>query len=265
MLRLGLITLLALVGLWMLRAAVRQIEHRLELTTTRAERIGRLKTLVQVGHSAMLVALLIIAAAMALQALDINVAPLLAGAGIAGLALSLGAQTLIKDFIGGFLIFFEDQFTVGDVIQVGEVSGTVEEIGLRATRLRDIEGKLHIVPNGDIRTISNVTADWSQAIVNLNVDYQADMNRVMSALEAAAKRTQDDAAIKDYLLAQPQALGWIGFSEWAMQVRLMVKTQPGKQWQVMTAMRQYAVEALRDAGVTVAVPTQRVRVEKTEV
>lgn len=263
-LRLALIGLLALIALRGLRLATRQTQRWLESTTRDADRLSRLKTLVQLGRSVIFVLILITTAMMILHVLDVNIAPLLAGVGVAGLALSLSAQTLLKDFINGILILIEDQFSIGDVIKVGEVAGGVERMTLRATYLRDIEGKLHLVPNGDIRLVSNITAGWARAIVDLNVDYQANMGAVMSALETAAGQAQADEAIKADLLEPPQVLGWIGLTDWAVKVRLMAKTLPGKQWGVMMALRRYAVESLQAAGVRVALPAQHVRLEKPE-
>jgi moderate conductance mechanosensitive channel len=263
-LRIGLIALLALLAGRGLRQVARQVEHRLEKTVPDPERLARLNTLIHVGRGVALVLVLVIAGAMVLHSLDINIAPLLAGAGVVGLALSLGAQTLIKDYIGGILILVENQFTTGDTIKVGSVTGSVERITLRATYLRDLEGALHIVPNGDIRLVSNLTTEWARAVVDLNVDYQADMSQVIRALEDAAQKAQADDAIKDDLLEPPEALGWIGFKDWAVQVRLMAKTRPGKQWGVMIALRRYAVEALQVNGIRVALPTQQIRWETTD-
>jgi len=257
-LRLALIVALTLCARWGLRLAARLMERRLEKTVPNPERLARLQTLVQVGRGAMWALILLMAGLMALHTLGVDATPLLAGAGVAGLALSLGAQTLIKDFIGGILILVENQFSVGDVIKVGEVTGGVERITLRATYLRDIEGRLHIVPNGDIRLVSNLTAEWARAVVDLNVGYEADVSKVLQTLEAAVARAQEDEAIKADLLEAPQALGWISFNDWAVQVRLMAKTKPGKQWGVMMALRQYAVEALQAAGIRVALPAQKV-------
>ncbi len=251
-LRLGLIGLLAFLAWRGLQLAARQAERRLEKPDAPAEQLDRLKTLVHVGRGVGYALILVIAGLMALQTLGVNIAPLLAGAGVAGLALSLGAQTLIRDFIGGILILAENQFTIGDTIQVGAVTGSVERITLRATYLRDAEGRLYVVPNGDIRLVSNLTVDWARAIVDLNVDYRADMDKVLHALETAAQRAQADATIKADLLEPPQAVGWIGFKDRAVQVRLMAKTRPGQQWAVAMALRKYAVEALQAAGVEVA-------------
>ncbi len=260
-LQLALILLLTVAANLALRLATRPLLHEVRRTHFDPERIARLETLIYTGRSLIFLIVVLIALAMALQALQIDVAPLIAGAGLIGLALSLGAQTLIKDFIGGLLILIENQYTVGDVIAVGDISGSVERISLRTTQLRDIQGRLHIIANGDIRVVSNVTAYWSRAIVDFNVDFQADMSLIMTALERAAKRTADDATVGGDLLEAPQSLSWIGFSDWAMQVRLMAKTQPGKQWGVMMVMRQYGLEELRAAGIRMAVPAQRVHVE----
>lgn len=248
-LRLGLIGLLAFFAWRGLQLAAGQAMRYLERPDTTAEQLDRLKTLIYVGRSMGYVLILLIAGLMALQALGVNIAPLLAGAGVAGLALSLGAQTLIRDFIGGILILAENQFTIGDTIQVGAVTGSVERITLRATYLRDAEGRLYVVPNGDIRLVSNLTVGWARAVVDLNVEYRADMDKVLQALETAAQRAQADAMIKADLLESPQAVGWVDFRDRAVQVRLMAKTRPGRQWAVAMALRKYAVEALQAAGI----------------
>ncbi len=258
--RIALIVLLALAARWGLRLAMGQITARLEKTVGDPERLARLKTFLLAGRGLAYALIMIIATLMILGVLGIDIGPLLAGAGLVGLALSLGAQTLIKDYIGGLLILFESQFAVGDVIKVGELSGEVERITLRATYLRDVEGRRHVISNGDIRAVSNLTAEWSRAVVELNVDYDADMQKVSRALEAASARAQADETIKGDLLEPPQALGWIGFKDWAVQVRLTAKTAPGKQWKVMMALRQYALEALQAEGVRVALPAQNIHI-----
>ncbi len=250
-LRLGLIGLLAVLAWRGLQWGASQAIRRLEKPEATAEQLDRLRTLVHVGRGAGYALILTIAGLMALQALGVNIAPLLAGAGVAGLALSLGAQTLIRDFIGGILILVENQFTIGDTIQVGAVTGNVERITLRATYLRDAEGRLYVVPNGDIRLVSNLTVGWARAIVDLNVDYRVDMNKVLHALEAAAQTAQADPAIQASLLETPQAVGWIELKGRAVQTRLMAKTTPGQQWAVAMALRRYAVEALQAAGIEV--------------
>jgi small-conductance mechanosensitive channel len=262
MLRLGLTVLLTILALYSLRLASRYTVRRLGKAAMEPERLERLETLVNTGYGAGYGLILVIAGLIALYSLGINIAPLLAGAGVVGLAVSLGAQTLIKDFIGGILILAEGQFNVGDSIKVNGVSGGVERITLRATWLRDIDGALHVVPNGEVRIVSNYTSEWARALVDLNVDYEADMGRVIRALETAAQKAQADESIAADLIEPPQALGWLGFKDWAVQVRLMAKTKAGKQWGVAMALRQYAIEALRAEGVQVALPVQEIQMRE---
>ena len=250
-LRLGLIGLLTFLAWRGLQWIAGQAARRLERPDATAEQLDRLKTLVYAGRSVGYVLILVIAGLMALQTLGVNIAPLLAGAGVAGLALSLGAQTLIRDFIGGIVILAENQFTIGDTIQVGTVTGSVERITLRATYLRDPEGRLHIIPNGDIRLVSNLTVGWARAIVDLDIDYRADMDKVLCALENAARKAQAASEVQASLLEPPQVVGWVGLRDRTVQVRLMAKTRPGHQWAVAMALRKHAVEALRIAGIEV--------------
>ncbi len=207
--------------------------------------------MLSIGRSLALIVILAIAGLMILQILEINVTPLIAGAGIAGLALSLGAQTLIKDYIGGVIILLENQYNVGDTIMVGDQTGEVVRITLRATYLRDVEGKLRLIPNGDIRSLSNLTAGWSRAIVDFSIPYDADMQVVTQALEEAADKTHNDPDIVPDLLEKPQVVGWVGHQDWTIQVRLMAKTRPGCQFQVANALRQNGFLALKKAGVNI--------------
>ena len=253
-LRLALIAVLVLIAQWGLKLAGRQADRRLEMAVADPERLDRLKTLSRVATSIVFALALIVGGLMALNVLGINIAPLLAGAGVAGLALSLGAQTLIKDFIGGVLILVENQFSVDDVVKVGDVSGGVERITLRAIYLRDVEGALHMVPNGDLRVVSNLTSTWARAVADVIVDYEADMGKVMRALEMAVERTQEDEIARAALLEKPQSFGWLGFKDWGVQVRLMAKVKPGQQWAVGRLLRRYILEALQAENVRVAVP-----------
>ncbi len=258
----ALIWLAALLALWAVRLGARQIERRLERTIQDAERLGRLKTLVYAGHSLTRIFLLVLALLMTLQAAGVDIGPVLAGAGLAGLALSLGAQSLIKDFIGGVLILTESQFVVGDVIRVGEVEGVVERVTLRATYLRQQpDGRQHVIPNGEIRILSNLTRDWARAVVDVHVAFETDFGAVQRALERAAQQAQADESLKTDVLEAPEAVGWVGFKDWGIQVRLTARTVAGKQWAVANVLRRCVLEALQAEGVRVARPAQDVRLE----
>lgn len=254
--RLGLTLLVFLAADWLLVQISRRTLRRLEKEVPNPDHLGRLKTIVHFTRSVLFIILLAVFILILLHSLGINITPVLTSAGIAGLALSLGAQSLIKDFLNGMLILAEGQYAVGDTIQVGALNGEVEKITLRTTSLRDIEGKLHVIPNGEIRTLSNLTTSWARAVVDLNLPIEADLNRAVQVLENALAPLSSDVVIKDYLLEAPTVTGWTGMKDWAVQVRLMAKTRPGKQWAVAAEMRKRALAALKEADVRVQIPKQ---------
>lgn len=260
-LRVLMILVLAYLGQLGLKHLERHAERRVTADAVHGDGSERLKTLVRVTRGVLTGVLLVVAGLMILQTLGVDIVPLLASAGVAGLAISLGAQTLVKDYISGILILVEHQFSVGDTIRVGEHQGEVERMTLRATFLRDVEGRQHIVPNGEIRALSNLTVGWSRAVVDVNVPYDADMNAVLRAFESAAASAPDDPAIAGQLLEDPRVVGWNAFGDWGVQVRLMAKTLPGKQWTAAAALRRHVLAALAAADVHIALPRQDVRVQ----
>ena len=250
----GIILLVGLGCEIILRLILRGIEKRLKESGVSGERLERQMTLVRAGRYIGRVLILIIVTLMILYELGINITPFLASAGVLGLAFSLGAQTIIKDFLGGFFILTENQFTIGDVISVGQLTGTVERITLRVTYLRDNEGKLNLIPNGDIRTVSNLTSKWAQVVVTFNVNYETDMERFLLVLEDAIHLVQSDVELTSAILESPYTLGWTGFTDWAVQAQIIAKTQPGKQWPVARALRKAALDSLLKEGIRLAVP-----------
>jgi small-conductance mechanosensitive channel len=256
--RVGIALMVGIGCVLILRLSLRNVEKRLIESAIHEERLKRLKTLVHAGRSIGYVLILLIVGLMILHELGMNVTPILASAGVVGLAFSLGAQTVIKDFLGGVLILTENQFTIGDVITVGQLTGTVEHITLRATYLRDTEGKLNLIPNGDIRTISNLTTQWAQVVITFNVDYEADMGCALHALEESTHLVQSNEEIASAIIETPYTLGWTGFTDWAVQMQIIARTRPGKQWIVARALRKAALEILQKEGIRVAVPRQRI-------
>jgi small-conductance mechanosensitive channel len=222
------------------------------------DRSNRSRTLIHAGGDIAQIALFLLFLLMGLGAVGIDVTPILAGAGILGLGISLGAQNLFKDWIGGILILAENQFSVGDVVSVGSVTGGVERMTLRATYLRDYDGRLHILPNGDVHPVANLTAGWARTIVDFNISYRESMDRVLGALHQAAEQAAADPAVAPDLLERPEVSGWIGMGDWAVTARMDVKTKPGKQWGIGNTLRQYGLEALRQAGISVALPAREV-------
>jgi moderate conductance mechanosensitive channel len=230
------------------------IDKRLITPVKDHDRRQRLQTLRKAGKSTAQVVILVIAVLIGLGTVGIDIGPALAAAGIIGLAVSLGAQTLIKDVIGGMTILLEDEYRVGDSIEIGAVSGEVEHITLRRTDVRDTEGRLWILPNGDVRTVANATRDWARAMVELNLGFDADVNKAVAVLDEALVKMAADPRVMPCLLAAPEIFGWNEFSDWAVIVRLRAKVMAGKQGDVARAIREYALQALEAAEIPIALP-----------
>jgi moderate conductance mechanosensitive channel len=250
-LTLVIIIVLALVALYLVKIAARTIDKRFITPIPDLDRRARLQTLRKAAKSTAQIVIIIIAVLIGLSTIGIDIGPALAAAGILGLAISLGAQTLIKDIIGGLIILLEDEYRVGDVVKIGVVSGEVEGITLRRTDLRDAEGRLYMVPNGDVRIVANETRDWARVLVILNFSYKTDLEKPLAALEKALASLAADPLIKPYLLAQPEIFGWDSLGDWAVAVKLSAKVTAGKHDEVARILRQYAIGALLEAGVPV--------------
>ncbi len=260
----ALIVALAALGLVAVRFLYRRLLRILERSAMDAERRQQFVTLMGALRWLLYVLIVSIAGVMVLDNF-VDIGPLLAGAGVAGLAISLAAQTLIQDLIGGIIILLENQYAVGDAIQVGDVAGTVEKLTLRATYLRDLQGQLHIVPNGMVRIVSNKTKDWSRAVVEIGVAYEEELERVLTVLEQAVTEAAQDPQIAPYLLDVPTVTGPISLDDWAVKVRVMVKTEPGKQWTVGRVLRQRILEICAREQIVLPYPRQEVWLKREAV
>lgn len=204
-----------------------------------AARAQQMRTLAGVVHSTGVVLIVIFAGMWALEdAFNINIGPLLASAGIAGLAIGFGAQTLVKDVINGFFILVENQFQVGDSIRAAGVAGKVEEITMRRTTLRDSDGALHFVPNGAIQTVSNMTRDWSQVTLQVAVDYSENSDRVVQLLQQVAQEYYEDPVLKQDVVAEPQVPGIDRVRGQEVDYLMLVKVRPGRQYDVARELRR---------------------------
>jgi len=193
---------------------------------------------------------------VALAAIGIDIGPLLAGAGIIGLGLSLASQNLIKDAINGFFILLEDQYAVGDVIGVGDVGGFVEKINLRITQLRDAEGRLITIPNGEVRIVANLSSNWSRADLNIPVTYQADVDQALELVRHVAHEMVMTQMWRERILDEPDILGVDNFGDRGFIIRVWIKTQPLKQWEVAREFRRRLKAAFDEAGILLSVPQQ---------
>jgi len=257
-LRIVIIVLGCLVGYRSVRVLAARLESLIAGAAPTEDEAQRASTLARVTRSTALVTIVITAGLMIMRELGLDIAPLIAGAGIAGVALGLGAQSLIRDVVGGFFILLEDQFAVGDSIQVGNIAGGVEKMTLRATFLRDLEGTLHIVPNGEMRIVSNRTKDWSRAVLNLGVAYEEDIGRAMTALGKIGHDFYQDEEFAPLLLEEPTVTGVEALGDWAMMIRIMAKTEPGKQWDVARELRRRVKESFEQEGIEMPYPRQEV-------
>jgi small-conductance mechanosensitive channel len=250
------VTLLGLIAVHL--AARRVLRWVQSIQNIRDARRQQLVTMVLVARWALDIALVGSAVLMLLSTLGIDIAPLLASVGVAGLALSLGAQSLIKDLVGGLLVIIENQYAVDDFVQVGSVSGWVERITLRATYVRALNGDLCIVPNGEVRVLANQTLDWSRVLVDLGVAYEEDLDRALRILQESAEAFAEDPAHASNLLEPPAVLGVASLGDSAAYVRVAVKTQPGKQWEVGRQFRKFLLAACEREGVSLPYPRQEV-------
>jgi moderate conductance mechanosensitive channel len=190
----------------------------------------------------------------------INIGPILAGAGILGLAVSFGAQSLVKDVIAGFFILVEDQFVVGDVVEAAGKSGVVEKMSLRVVMLRDLEGTLHIVPNGEIKTVSNRTRGWSRAVVDVAVAYNEDVDRAIGVIRDEAEKLQADDEWKVLLDGIPEVWGVEKVEESAVLIRMVARMQPGSHWGVGREFRRRVKNRLDAEGIQNPLQQRQVRV-----
>ncbi len=216
---------------------------RLERRTQRAEALG------SVLRSLASVTIFSVALMMVLAELGVNLAPLLASAGIAGIALGFGAQNLVKDFIAGLFMLLEDQYGVGDVVEVGEVSGTVEAVGLRITTIRDGRGVLWYLRNGEIVRVGNRSQGWAMVVVDMPVGF-AGVEEATEVLQVAATALAEDPEFAADLLQAPEVLGIEQINLDGALVRTTAKTSPEAQWRVGRELRRRLTEALDSAGIT---------------
>lgn len=232
-------------------AAGRKIDVQLlERLRERDER-GRQRALTLAAVLRNIAAVIIygLAVLMCLAELDVNLGPLIAGAGIAGVAIGFGAQSLVRDFFAGMFIVLEDQYGVGDDIDLGEPSGTVEKVTLRTTWLRDMHGTLWVVPNGEIRRVANRSQRWARAVLDLRVSADADLEHALEVARNGVRTFYDESPARHLLLEEPVVLGVESFLDGAAVLRVTAKTKPGDQYGVARSLRVYLRGAFASEGI----------------
>jgi small conductance mechanosensitive channel len=226
------------------------IEDRLALE----RRASRGTTIGTVLRAALNVSVFVLATLMILSELGLNVGPILASAGVAGVALGFGAQSLVKDLISGIFMLIEDQYGVGDVIDVGEANGLVEEVGLRVTRLRALDGTVWYVPNGEIRRVGNMTQTWSRTLIEVRFAFNTDIAQATQAMLDAVERAREDEEIASVMVGEPEVAGVESMEYNALMLRLLQQVKPRTQWTVMRAVRGHMRDIFVERGLQLAAP-----------
>jgi small conductance mechanosensitive channel len=211
----------------------------------RAETMGSVLKSVASG---LILAIVIV---MVLDQVGVNIAPIIASAGIVGVALGFGAQNLVKDFLSGIFMILEDQYGVGDSVDLGEAIGTVEAVGLRVTRLRDVDGTVWYVRNGEILRVGNQSQNWARTVLDITVAYDSDLDQVQQLLQEEATAMYEDEQYHDIIIEPPEVWGVERFDKDGAVVRVVLKTAPLQQWPVARALRQRIKSRFDAAGIRI--------------
>lgn len=235
--------------------AIRRTVRRQMKRKRKVEREKRVQTLVRLVTTTSAIGLGILAAFLILQQVGINMTAPLVGLGVFGIAVGFGAQYLIRDIIAGFFIYLENQYNVGDVIKVGNIAGGVEEISLRRTILRDLDGARHVIPNGEVRIVSNLTQEWSRAHLNISVAYKEDLDRVMALMRKTWEEMTEDPNWGPFIISKtPWLLRVNEFGDSGITIKMVGETEPIKQWDIMGEYRRRIKRVFDEEGIEIPWP-----------
>lgn len=246
----------AYVVLKILNLAVAQIQRLVETEDSShvSEVEKRARTLGNIINSAGFVLVIGVALMMVLSELGMDITPIITGAGIAGLAVGFGAQNLVRDIISGFFLILEDQVRVGDVATINGTGGLVEAINLRTMVLRDLEGVVHIFPNGEIKQVSNRTKEWSRSVIDVGVAYKEDVDQVMDVLKEIGEGLSADPGFGPLILEPLEVLGVDNFADSQVTIKIAIKTLPLKQWMVGRELRRRIKKTFDQKGIEIPFP-----------
>jgi small conductance mechanosensitive channel len=214
----------------------------------------RIETLNRVLLQLCGVLIFVVTVLMVLAQIGVNITAALAAVGIVGIAVGFGAQTLVKDIISGFFVFFEDQYGIGDVAKVADIIGVVEDITLRRTILRDLDGIVHSVPNGEIRVASNYTKDWSRVNLNISVGYGEDLDRCIEVINRVGMELAEDPNWSSLMLSPPQVLRVDSLGDSGIDIKILGETKPIQQWAVMGELRKRLKRTFDEEGIEIPWP-----------
>ncbi|HKI59527.1 MAG TPA: mechanosensitive ion channel family protein [Mariprofundaceae bacterium] len=259
--RILIVLVLAWLGMVILRKILSQLEQRLLNQSQRAgeppsESEKRVETLIRLIRQAALILLWVTTILITLKEIGVDVTPVLASAGIVGLAVGFGAQNLVRDFISGFFFILENQVRVGDVAIVNGTGGLVERVNFRTIVLRDLGGIVHIFPNGSVTTLSNLTNDWSAYVFDIGVAYKENTDRVIELMSRVGSEMKQDETVGSFMLEEPEIFGVDKFDNSAVVIKGRIKTNPIRQWQVGREYLRRIKLAFDHAGIEIPFPHQ---------
>jgi len=254
--RVLLIITAMLVMLALLRRGVTKLSGLYQGTLPIRAQIKRVDTLTHIVRDVARFVILFVGMTMILSEGGVDLKPLLAAAGLGGLAVGFGAQSLVKDLIAGFFILWEDSVRIGDVVEVAGVAGLVEEVELRTIKLRDVSGNLHVVPNGVIDKVKNLTKDYSYSVFDIGVAYRENPDDVMEVLQEIAGDVQRDSRFAHDILEPLEMLGVDQFKDSAVMIKCRIKTEPHKQWRVGREMNRRIKNMFDAKGIEIPFPYQ---------
>jgi moderate conductance mechanosensitive channel len=251
-LRVLLVIAAAIMFTRLLRRAVTRVEGKVAEHTSPVRALQRTQTLTKVVSSTGIVVIWSIGAVYVLKELDFDLGPLLAGAGIIGLAVGFGAQSLVKDVVTGFFILLEDQYGVGDNVAINQIAaGKVEVLTLRVTGLRDLDGTLNFIANGDITHVANRSKDWARAVIDVRVAYREEPERVRAVLDRVAKQAKEHPELGRMLYSVPEVLGVEALGDYEVIWRVIAETKPARQWEVARRLREQITVAFDEEGIEI--------------
>jgi small conductance mechanosensitive channel len=253
-LRIGVILILMLIALKVTRVATNRIFRVIKRHKDEVDYQKRTQTLSSVIRHVLGITILIVALIAVLGELGIEIGPVIAAAGVVGLAVGFGAQSLVKDVISGFFILLEDQIHVGDWVQIAGQTGVVERINLKMTVLRDLHGNVHFVPNGSIDVVTNLTREYSRAVLDIGVAYREDVDEVMEVMRQVDEELRNDQNFKDDILEPMEVFGLNEFGDSALVIRGRIKTKAAKQWGIGREYRRRLKRAFDERNIEIPFP-----------
>ncbi len=239
--------------------AIRLAVVRDETMTVEAER-QREDTLIRIFKGATGIVITIIAVLMILKEAGLDIGPMLAGAGIAGLAIGFGGQYLIRDIITGLFLIIENQYRIGDVVNINDRGGVVEDISLRKTTIRDIDGTVHHIPHGEIKIVSNLSKDFARINIDIGIGYDSDLEHVIKVINRTGEEMAADPYYKELIISPPKFLRVNEFGDSAIIVKILGDTKPLKQWEVAGELRKRLKIAFDREGIEIPFPQQVVHI-----